>query len=152
MDRKIVSSNKSLTHRFKMGSFRLHEEPSRDRHQSFARPSGSIRSRRFHQPALERSSGARPALAVQRGATLARAFVGTADASAFAQSDCGDAARATRLARICPAPPSPPRARRPHPERVSPPSGRNGIAADQRNDPPAFNPNRRPLGARHRTH
>ena len=152
MEPRIVTLNKSQTHCLQIGSLWLHEKPSCDRHQPFTRHFGPIRSRRFHQPALERSSGAWPALAVQRGPTLARAFVGAADTSAFAQSAHGDAARATRLARLCPAAPSPSRARRPHPQCISLPSGRDGTAADQRSDAAAVDPNRGPLGKRHRTH
>ena|SRR6266404_3374142 len=90
MEPRIVTLNKSQTHCLQIGSLWLHEKPSCDRHQPFTRHFGPIRSRRFHRPALERSSGAWPALAVQRGPTLARAFVGAADTSAFAQSAHGD--------------------------------------------------------------
>src|SRR6266705_614355 len=150
MDARIVNCNKSRTHCFRTGSLWLHERPSGDRQQSFARPAGSIRSRRLYQPALERSTAARPTLAIQRRPTVACTSAGAADTSAFAQSALGDAARATCLAQLRSTAPSPSRARRPHPQCVSVPSGRDGTETNQRSDPPASDPKRGRLGKRHR--
>src|SRR6266567_2237538 len=133
-----------------MGSLWLHEPSTCDRHQPSARPAGSIHSRRLHQRTLDRSSPTRTALALQRRPTLAHASLSAIDSSAFAESARGHAARATRLAHLCPLAPSPSRARRSYPQLISPPFGRDGTAAHQRSDPRSFDPNRGPLGTRHR--
>lgn len=144
--------NKSRTQRFTKGSFYFHETPSCDRQQPFARPAGSIRSRRLHQRTLERSTSTWSAVAVQRGATVANTFTGSANTGAFTQFALGNITRAACVARFCAFAAPPSCARCAHTQCLSLPFGSDGTATDQRGHSPAFNTTGRPVGKRHGTH